>query len=124
MPLVILFQGPWRWLGGALIVLGVIFIAVPAWQFGTRGTTIKPFQESSALVVDGLFSISRNPIYLGMVMITAGTWVGLGSASPLVVVIGFFFILTELFIKQEERMLERQFDSEYRQYKERVRRWV
>jgi protein-S-isoprenylcysteine O-methyltransferase Ste14 len=79
---------------------------------------------STALVQHGLYRWSRNPMYLGAVLLVAGVAVLLGSLSPLVVVIAFFVVLQEVFIRREERLLEQTFGERYRIYRTSVRRWL
>ena len=56
-------QRPWNLVGAIIVIVGVIFVVVAAQQFKRAGTTVKPFEDSTALVTDGVFSISRNPMY-------------------------------------------------------------
>jgi protein-S-isoprenylcysteine O-methyltransferase Ste14 len=119
-----------RWLGESVrlwglapIILGVVVGGFANAQFRRRGTTVKPFQLSSALVTGGLFRVSRNPMYLAMVLILTGIAVVLGSLTPLVVVPLFVWLMTALFIRHEEASLEEQFGDDYTGYKQSVRRW-
>jgi protein-S-isoprenylcysteine O-methyltransferase Ste14 len=105
--------------------LGYILVVVYcAGIFQRKGTTIKPFEESSYLVDGGLFGYSRNPIYLGMVVVLLGLWCVLGSLTSLLVIPVFVWLIQEKFIKEEEKMLEDKFGEEYREYKAKVRRWL
>lgn len=113
-----------RFAGVGLIVLGVALIIAPALIFRARRTAIMPFEESSVLIQEGLYGFSRNPIYLGMVIISLGVAVLLGSASSFAAPVGLFAVLQERFIRVEERMLEDRFGERYRSYRARVRRWL
>lgn len=115
---------PWRALGGVPIAAGVLVGITAIVEFRRRGTTIIPFEQSSALITDGSFRYSRNPIYLSMVLILVGIWVLLGSLSPLLIVPAFVWVISTQFIPREERDLERQFGATYQEYKSRVRRWL
>jgi protein-S-isoprenylcysteine O-methyltransferase Ste14 len=123
LPLVPVVASPWRWAGAALIAIGLAFIVLPARQFETRGTTIKPFQDATVLVSDGLFALSRNPMYLGMVIAVVGVAVLLGSLSPFIVVAIFAIVLDRRFVLPEEKALEQSFGDAFREYRARVRRW-
>jgi len=68
VPLAQVVPRPWHLVGVLLIAIGLVFIVVPARTFKARDTAIKPSDVSSVLVQDGFFSISRNPMYLGMVL--------------------------------------------------------
>ena len=120
-----LVPGPWNWIGGAVvIVVGVALAWLPELQFKRVGTEIKPFRDSIHLVTDGLFRVSRNPMYLGMALALAGVFVVLASLTPAVMVLVFIVVMTVRFIIPEERDLARQFGDDYLAYKRRVRRWI
>ena len=103
--------------GFALTVSGTLY-------FKKSGTAIRPFETSTALVTDGPYRFTRNPMYLGLVLILIGTAIYLGSLSPIFVIPVFFLIIQEWFIKHEEPFLENIFGKEYQDYKVKVRRWI
>ncbi len=78
----------------------------------------------SSLVVDGPFKYSRNPMYLGMVLALTGLALLLGTVTPWLVIPPFVWLMTVLFVRQEEQTMEKQFGSDYLAYKKKVRRWV
>jgi protein-S-isoprenylcysteine O-methyltransferase Ste14 len=123
-PLMTVVASPWHWAGVALITVGLAFVVLPARQFQTRGTTIKPFQDATVLISDGFFAVSRNPMYLGMVIVVAGVAALLGSLSPFIVAAAFALVLDRRFIRPEEKSLEQSFGDAFRQYRKRVRRWL
>jgi len=119
------------WLGWPWILLGVVPVALGIWlaSWGHRlfveaGTTIRPGSESSALVTRGPFRVSRNPMYLGMVLVLIGVGVLLGSAWAFVVVPVFMVLLEVLFIRPEEAMMRVRFGEEFAAYRRRTRRWL
>jgi protein-S-isoprenylcysteine O-methyltransferase Ste14 len=114
----------WQYAGGGAIVLSLGFMVVSARIFDQVGTTIKPFEESSTLVIRGPFRLSRNPMYLGMVGMLTGLALVLGTASPVVVIPVFVWLLTTRFIVAEERALQARFGDDFRAYQSRVRRWL
>ena len=124
LPVKQLFLPPITYWGIVAILVGIVMILACASLFRQQNTTIKPFQESSYLVTEGLFSYSRNPIYLGMIITLIGVWIVLGSLTPLVIIPIFSWLIQEMFIKQEEKMLEEKFEKEYQEYKATVRRWL
>ena len=69
----------------------------------------------------GLYRWSRNPMYVGAVLLLTGVTLLLGSLAPLLVPITFFGILQEGFVRQEERLLEKTFGEPYRAYRQSVR---
>ncbi len=93
-------------------------------SFNKHKTTIKPYEEPTALVTDGLFRVSRNPMYLGAVLLLTGVAITLGSLSSFIVVPVFFFLMNEIFIKKEEKILEEKSGEAYLAYKKQVRRWL
>ncbi|MEJ2055043.1 MAG: isoprenylcysteine carboxylmethyltransferase family protein, partial [Calditrichaceae bacterium] len=92
--------------------------------FKIKKTTVKPFEESSVLITTGVFRISRNPMYVGMVMILVGTAILLGSLSPYLVIIIFITLMQIKFIHTEEKMLNTKFTEAWQNYKNRTRPWL
>lgn len=115
---------PFTYLGIGVMVVGLLFNLSCAYLFGKNNTAIKPFEESSQLITAGLYNYSRNPIYLGMVVILIGLWIFLGTLPPLIIILAFFGLIQEKFIKIEEQMLTEKFGQQYLTYQERVRRWI
>jgi len=89
-----------------------------------HGTTVRPFEESAALVTGGVYRLSRNPMYLGFVLLVLGVAVLLGSLGPFVVVVAMPFVLEALYVRTEETMLAERFGAEWAAYRARVRRWI
>jgi protein-S-isoprenylcysteine O-methyltransferase Ste14 len=115
---------PWRLFGAVPIALGILLNIWADQLFRRAGTAIKPFEPSIALVLAGPFRFSRNPMYIGMVLVLAGIAIGLGSATPWLVVPLFAWLVTQRFIIPEERKLDATFGQQYYEYKAKVRRWV
>jgi protein-S-isoprenylcysteine O-methyltransferase Ste14 len=115
---------PLRVFGGLLILAGFAITASSAYTFKLAGTPVKPFEEPIKLVTDELYRFSRNPMYLGMMIMLAGIWIMLGKLSPVIVIPVFFLIIQEGFIKYEEAFLEEKFGDAYLDYKDRVYRWA
>lgn len=116
-----------QWLVGAIcVVLGVVIAAVSVRRFSQESTTITPAhpEKTSALVTDGIYRYTRNPMYLGMAFCIAGIGIGLGSLLTLVVLPVFVWLITHIQISIEEQALEKLFGAAYREYKSAVRRWI
>jgi len=124
LPLLRLIPAPYTYTGVSLIIVGLSLAVLGAGMFRRADTPVRPFQKSTTLVVQGLFRYSRNPMYLGLLLILLGTAVVLGSLSPFLVIPVFFVIIQEGYVKHEERFLEELFGEAYRRYKQRVRRWL
>lgn len=124
LPVLTIVPQPWNWLGLLVILAGVVIILSPAIDFRRSETTIIPFQESSKLVITGMYRITRNPMYVGMVCILFGIAVISGRLSPFVVPLIFIPVLNSRVIRHEEAMLEERFGEEYTDYRRKVRRWL
>ena len=107
-----------------LIVGGLLFDGMAAGLFRRRGTAVEPWKPSTALIVEGPYRFTRNPMYLGMVMLLIGVAVMLGTLTPGLVIPPFAWWISRRFIAQEEVMLEERFGEEYLQFMRRVRRWI
>lgn len=110
---------------GALVAaLGLVLIGVSLFGFKRARTGIVPFTEATALVSGGFYRFSRNPMYLGMAFILVGFALKAGSASTLLPIPLFMWIIQRRYILPEEAFLEAALGDEYRAFKSRVRRWL
>lgn len=116
--------GAWAWLGLVPLATGLGFMLRADAQFKAAGTTIKPFQPASRLVTHGAFDWSRHPMYLGMLLMLAGLAMITGSPVAVLVSVPFAIYMERTFMLPEEWRLESQFRHEYREYRQRVGRWV
>jgi protein-S-isoprenylcysteine O-methyltransferase Ste14 len=113
-----------RLVGAALVAAGSAF-AVPAlFAFRRAGTNAEPWKPTTAFVVRGPYKITRNPMYVGMVLVTAGIAALANSVWPLLALPVSVALVRWGVIAREERYLEQKFGEEYRAYKARVRRWL
>lgn len=119
-----LIPSPWNFLGVILLAVGIVINIVADRAFKRAGTTVKPFQESTSLITTGVYRFSRNPMYLGLVLVVLGIAVITGSLTPLAVVPILALLLDRNFIVPEERMLEERFEAAWLEYKKDVRRWM
>ena len=124
VPVQTILNAPIKYLGVGMIAFGLFIVMWPAVTFGKAGTPIKPFEDSTRLVTNGMYRISRNPMYLGMVVVLLGIAVLLGSASPFLIAPIFGWLIQTRFVKFEEALLENTFGDEYLRYKQKVRRWL
>ena len=110
--------------GIALIAAGISIAAAAAGLFWRAGTPVIPFEKSTALVTGGLFRYTRNPMYLGMMLLLLGAGLIFGSAGSLLPIPLFAWVIVRNFIRGEENFLQEIFGEEYLAYKSKVRRWL
>jgi len=123
-PVATVLRPPFSYLGAALMGLGLAVAVAAALRFGHYGTSVHPFHQPTALVTDGPYRFTRNPMYLGMVFALLGIAVWLGSLTPFVVIPVFASLIQRGFIRNEERRLTDAFGPSYVEYRRRVRRWL
>lgn len=124
LPVAWVLSRPWNLAGGILMVAGLTLTIVSAQIFHKADTPVRPFKASTALITHGPFRLSRNPMYLGMVIVMVGTALLLGTLTPWVVPPAFAAIIHYCFIVPEERLMLRTFGDKYSRYQTRVRRWL
>jgi protein-S-isoprenylcysteine O-methyltransferase Ste14 len=123
-PVKTVMPAPWNLLGILPLLAGVALNLLADSALKVAQTTVKPFQESNALVTSGVYAISRHPMYVGYVLILLGMAMMMRSLAPFFVVPVFAAFMDIAFIRVEEQMLENKFGQAYAQYKRQVRRWV
>ena len=109
--------------GAALIALALTLSISAIVCFTRAGTNIPTYRPATALVVAGPYRFSRNPIYVGMILLLLGIGVMVDSLWLIGLAAPFAFVLRYGVIAREERYLEAKFGDAYRAYRERVRRW-
>jgi protein-S-isoprenylcysteine O-methyltransferase Ste14 len=124
LPVLATYVFPRYLAGAALAVAGFLSIFMATARFQAAGTNIPPTLPATALVVDGIYQRTRNPIYLGMTLVYLGVSLAAGSVWAIGLVIPLVWVINAGVIAREERYLERKFGEAYRAYKGRVRRWV
>lgn len=119
------FDFPLRTTAAWLLLALGFFIRVWATVYFYANTMrVISVEPQQTLITSGPYQFSRNPLYLGgNVLIFFGAALFLGSPTALFV-IAIHIPLMDLFIRREEKQLERDFGEEYRSYKKRVRRWL
>jgi protein-S-isoprenylcysteine O-methyltransferase Ste14 len=124
IPITRFIHFPWTLLGVIPAIIGIALNLIADSAFKKQNTTVKPFQESSVLITDGLFRFTRNPMYLGFVLILLGIAIFLGTVLPFLIIILFIIFIYRTFIQVEEQMLEEKFGEEWNTYQKSVRRWI
>lgn len=123
-PLATVIPAPVSYTGAVIILGGLSIVIVAARLFQIHETAIVPFEESSALVVNGIYRFTRNPMYLGMVIVLTGIATLLGTLTPFLPIPVFAILIQRLFIVKEEAILTETFGEQYREYRQSVRRWI
>src|SRR5262245_24785376 len=114
-----------RYVVGALLaVAGFVIIGLGTRRFVAAGTNIPPNLPTTALVVDGIYGWTRNPMYLGSTLVYLGLGIAAGSLWAILFLVPLLWVMSMGVIAREERYLERKFGDAYRTYKARVRRWA
>ena len=106
---------------GMFLVIWANYALLHIGKIGLRDR--EPMQRPSNLVLDGPYRFTRNPIYLGNLLMLFGlviVWSSIVTAFFLILV---YIVFRYIFIKREEIILEEEFDVEYRDFKKRVKRW-
>ena len=109
-----------------MTLIGLTIIVIGVKTFHKSDTTVNPLNpsEASHLVTHGVFSYTRNPMYLGMVIILLGVSIYNGVYIGIIILPCFIFYITEFQIKPEEEAMEEIFPGDYTDYLKRVRRWL
>ena len=113
---------PWNLLGIVPLACGIALNLIADRAFHQTQTTVKPFEESTALITIGAFRITRNPMYLGYLLILLGVALIVRSVTPYALILVFAILMDRVFIRVEEQMLEKQFGQAWREYAQKVRR--
>jgi protein-S-isoprenylcysteine O-methyltransferase Ste14 len=106
------------------IAAGVALLVIARVQFARQRTNIYTFDEPGALVTDGVFAISRHPMYLGFALVLLGAAIGFGSVAALLIALAYLPLADRFYVAFEERWLQRKFGQDYADYRRRVRRWL
>lgn len=109
-----------------LIVLGGTTIALGLFEFSRSRTTVDPTrpETASTLVSSGIYRLTRNPMYLGMLLFLLAAAIRAGDWLALIPAIGFVIWMNRFQIGPEEQALTGAFGADYTEYCRRVRRWV
>ena len=118
------FDYNYKLLGMATVVMGSL-VMLWAWMlFRKNQTPVRPTLRPKQFVTRGPFEWSRNPMYLGIVLILMGIACYVGSVIMLIAPGAFFITINAIYIPYEEKVMGRIFGEEYREYQQRVRRWL
>lgn len=110
--------------GVVFVVAGFVLAVFPARRFRKAGTSVVPGEPAKVLVREGLYKITRNPIYIGLILIYFGLCLVLTSVWMLILLIPAVIVIHQGVVKREEEYLTWKFGDDYRHYMDRVPRWL
>jgi protein-S-isoprenylcysteine O-methyltransferase Ste14 len=110
--------------GAAVLAAGLALVAGGVAGVVRNRTTIVPHHPVSTLVTDGVYRISRNPMYTGLAVVYLGVALLLGSWWPIAFLPVVVLAVLTLVIRPEERYLHERFGTTYADYRTRVHRWI
>jgi protein-S-isoprenylcysteine O-methyltransferase Ste14 len=113
-----------RIIGFAMTLIGFLLGIGAFIEFRKAHTTLDPHGSAKQLVTSGVYGFTRNPIYLGFLLMVIGLPLNSGLLWGFVVAPLFVLMMTRLVIEREENYLERKFGKSYASYTSRVRRWL
>jgi protein-S-isoprenylcysteine O-methyltransferase Ste14 len=110
--------------GAILFLLGLTLIVLARGEFARFGQSTEPGHPTSKIVMTGVFSISRNPLYLGIVIALTGLGLALNFIWVLGLLVPAMFLCHYILIAPEEVYLQKKFGKEYLAYLDSVHRWL
>jgi protein-S-isoprenylcysteine O-methyltransferase Ste14 len=105
-------------------MLGFAIMMWGWWLFKIHATAVCPTVASKQLVTEGIYRVTRNPMYLGLIMMLLAIALGVGTLPFYLVTVVYFFIINNVFCPYEEHKLTQAFGERYSLYRDRVRRWL
>ena len=123
-PVSFLPRGLTRMLGWPLIVGGLVIGSLGIREMKRAGTNVDPREPTTAIVTEGPYRFTRNPLYLCLTLVYAGISALANALWAILLLPAVLAVMRRGVIEREERYLERKFGDEYLNYKTRVRRWI
>jgi protein-S-isoprenylcysteine O-methyltransferase Ste14 len=111
-------------LGFLLLAVCLVFDLPSLIQFFKTKNTLITIRSANSLQTKGLYSISRNPMYTGLLCLYSGLAMMVGNWWTVMFIPFVFFIIQVYVIRREENYLARRFGQQFIDYKKRVRRWL
>ena len=113
-------------IGVFILLAGLVTAFLGYLLFKKYKTTVNPInpEETTSLVTTGIFSITRNPMYLGLFFVICSTVLFFGSWFGIIILIFFVWYINKFQIIPEEETMKKKFGNKYNEYKKNVRRWI
>ena len=124
LPATFLPRGISRALGWPLVIGGLAIGLLGFREMHRAGTSVDPYEPTTAIVTGGPYRFTRNPLYVGMTSIYAGITARANALPAALLLPPVLHLMRRGVIEREEAYLERKFGDEYLRYKGRVRRWI
>jgi protein-S-isoprenylcysteine O-methyltransferase Ste14 len=115
---------PYNYAGIALALFGFGIAGLGSRHFARVKTNINTFKNPDLLVADGLFSYSRNPMYLGFLLLLLGAAIAFNTVYGLALPLAFFLAAQFWYIPFEEERMKQTFGADFDAYRQRTRRWI
>ena len=113
-----------RTLGLFLTLVGFTVGLLGVREMRRAGTNVDPYKPANAVVTEGPYRFTRNPMYLGFTLMYLGISALANALPPILLLPAVQQLMRRGVIEREERYLERKFGNEYLRFKGRVRRWI
>ena len=109
-----------------MLFIGILILIIPVFNFVKSKTTIDPikFKKVNNLVTSGIYKYSRNPMYLGLLMVIISTSIFFLTIISITTPFIFYFWINRFQIKREEIFLTKKFGQKYITYKSKTRKWI
>lgn len=126
---------PWHWtgyfessvvqsIGVVLLFISLILNTLAYREFKKCRTPHAPFMKPKVLITSGVFSVSRHPVYLALVLSECGLAFVFDSVWFLFTAVILWVLLDSIIVRKEENILHSTFNQEYNNYKKTTRRWI
>ncbi|MET2984112.1 methyltransferase family protein [Aureibaculum conchae] len=117
------FQNYFVWI---LFLIGIIIGLIAVFSFYKAKTSVDPLHptKASKLISGGIYKYTRNPMYLGMLLVLVAAFVKFGNYINITVLVAYVWYITNFQIKPEEKTLTEIFGKDFTDYCKKVRRWI
>lgn len=113
-----------RIIGSIILVVALLFNFPALRQFFKTKNTLVTIKPANSLQTTGIYSFSRNPMYISLLLFYTGLAFIIGNWWNFILLPLLFLVVQEYVIKREEQYLQRRFGQQYQDYKSKVRRWL